>query len=261
MRRWWSLAWKEWMGLRWIVLIAALTIAAADGYIAYKATAWATNVMQESLAISLSFIPFAGLSLAALLAGYTAMRSEWQQRTSLRLLSYPLSGVSIVSAKVAVNTAALAALSILAGMGTWLVAYRSSGVMMIAFGPDSPFADMKTWEIWLSALSLSVMGLAWLACVISAGAFAFVISTLVPRIAGLIAAAVYAVMIYLMGMYGGLALYISSFLPNMPLIVYSRNMLGTERVIIPMIPTWPMLAAGTVLILVAGRILDREVDA
>lgn len=56
MRIWWSLAWKEWMGLRWIVLIAALTIAAADGYMAYKATAWATNVMQESLAISLSFI-------------------------------------------------------------------------------------------------------------------------------------------------------------------------------------------------------------
>lgn len=261
MGRWFSLARKEWMGLRWVVLVAALAIAMADGYIAYKAPAWAADIVQESLATSLSFVPFAGLFIASLLAGYLAMRSEWQQRTSLRLLSYPVSGVSVISAKVAVNAAVLTALTILAGLGTWLVAYRSPGLMMIITGPDSPLHDMKAWEIWMGAFSILVMGVAWLVCSISVGAFAFVVGTLVPRIAGLISAVVYALMGYLAAMYGSFALYLSSFLPNMPLIVYSRSMLGIERLTIPVIPIWPLAAAGAVLILVAGRLLDREVDA
>ncbi|OPZ61168.1 MAG: ABC-2 family transporter protein [Firmicutes bacterium ADurb.Bin506] len=261
MSRWFSLARKEWMGLRWTMLIAALAILAADGYIAYKAPAWASNVAEESLAIGLSFIPFAGLFIASLIAGYLAMRSEWQQHTSLRLLSYPVSGTGVVLAKVAVNAAALTVLAIIAGLGTWLVARRSPIMLMTLLGAEGPFAGMEAWEIWVNVLSMVVMGLSWLVCVIAAGAFAFVVGTLVPRIAGLVSALVYAVMVYLTGLYGSLALYLSSFLPNMPFIVYSHGALGAERFVIPVIPIWPLVVASVVMILVAGRLLDKEVDA
>ena len=73
------------MAIKWFTLVAAVAIAGADAYIAYRAPVWADSLMNEALAISVSCIPFPVLATVALLAGYMMMRSEWQHHTSLRL--------------------------------------------------------------------------------------------------------------------------------------------------------------------------------
>ena len=249
------------MAIKWFTLVAAVAIAGADAYIAYRAPVWADSLMNEALAISVSCIPFPVLATVALLAGYMMMRSEWQHHTSLRLLSYPVSGAGVVSAKVAAATAAIILLAAVAGVGSLAVASRSPGTMTLLHPPDSPLYHMKPWEIAVSAATALLTALSWLAMTIAAGAFSFAVGTLVPRIACLIAFAVYGLLAYLAALYSPLAMYVASFMPNPPVVLYARNAIGIERVVAPMIPLWPMVAAAAALILVTGKLLDREVDA
>ena len=117
---------------------------------------------------------------------------------------------------------------------------------------------MKPWEIAVSAATALLTALSWLAMTIAAGAFSFAVGTLVPRIAGLIAFAVYGLLAYLAALYSPLAMYVASFMPNPPVVLYARNAIGIERVVAPMIPLWPMVAAAAALILVTGKLLERS---
>ena len=97
-------------------------------------------------------------------------------------------------------------------------------------------------EIAVSAATALLTALSWLAMTIAAGAFSFAVGTLVPRIAGLIAFAVYGLLAYLAALYSPLAMYVASFMPNPPVVLRpqrhrDREGGGADDTL------WPMAAA------------------
>jgi len=123
-KRWWSLVKKEWRSSWTVVLLALIAVCGFDTWLAIKAPVWSVTI-SGGLAFGLSFIPFAGIGIATYIIGYLIMRYEWRDRTSLRLLSYPMSGAGIISAKLLVAVLALGLIAVVAAAGTWLVTQRS----------------------------------------------------------------------------------------------------------------------------------------
>ena len=97
------------------------------------------------------------------------------------------------------------------------------------------------------------------AFIVTIGIFSFVIGTIIPRISGFIAVIVYSLMWYLTFAFAPYVMYISSFVPNPHLIVYSARSYSGRA--IPILPFWPTLVGTFLLIWIAGEILESEVDA
>lgn len=262
MSRWWSMVRKEWLGLRWIMLLAAGAIAALDIFLAYKVSSRAMNMIGYNMAIGLSTIPFAGLFIASLVAGYLSMRNEWQHNTSVRLLSYPVSGASLISAKLATTVFSLTVLAVWAGLGTLLVATRTPNLVVDILRADWVFSTYKAWEIWAGVAVFIIVTIALLTFINAVGMFSFVVGTLVPRVSGLLSVVVYCLVTWVSGAFAPLAMYLASFVPNLKVIAYGHDVLeNVVRIALPALPLWPLVAGSVVLVLCAGRMLDREVDA
>ena len=81
MKRWWSMVGKEWRGTWTLLAVAIAAVVALDVWLGIKTATWSLGHMGEGIAVGLSSIPFAGVGIATVVAGYFAMRSEWQSRT------------------------------------------------------------------------------------------------------------------------------------------------------------------------------------
>lgn len=260
MRRWWSLVGKEWRNSWTVILLSLAATVAFDAWLAVKAPEWSAKI-DGGLPFGLSFIPFVGVGIAAAVVGYYTMRNEWRDRTSLRLLSYPVSGTEILWAKLVVAVLGLALIAIVAAAGTWFVAQRSSMPYSAMISTTGDILLLKPWERALDITWMVVCLILGASFIIAVGMFSFVIGTIVPRISGLIAVIVYGLTWYLTFAFAPHAMYLFSFVPNPGLIVYAGAGLMAPRHVIPLLPFWPTLAATVILILVAGKILESEVDA
>ncbi len=238
MRRWWSLVGKEWRNSWTVILLSLAATVAFDAWLAVKAPEWSAKI-DGGLPFGLSFIPFVGVGIAAAVVGYYTMRNEWRDRTSLRLLSYPVSGTEILWAKLV----------------------RSSMPYSAMISTTGDILRLKPWERALDITWMVVCLILGASFIIAVGMFSFVIGTIVPRISGLIAVIVYGLTWYLTFAFAPHAMYLFSFVPNPGLIVYAGAGLMAPRHVIPLLPFWPTLAATVILILVAGKILESEVDA
>ena len=261
MKRWWSMVGKEWRGTWTLLAVSIAATAAFDIWLGIKTTTWSLIHMGEGLAPGLSFIPFAGVGIATVVAGYFAMRGEWQSRTSMRTLSYPISGTQLLTAKLAVIVLNLVLVTIVAVAGTWFIVNRTPGLREMMMTDPTFMAWFRSREFLTSAIWLTISAILGIAFMIAVGMFSFVTGTLVPRVSGLIAVAVHVLVWYLCFAFGPHAMYIASFLPN-PVIVGFDNPLGlVRRLAVPLLPLWPTLAITAVLLIVAGKILESEVDA
>ncbi|HAI87831.1 MAG TPA: hypothetical protein DCL63_12660 [Firmicutes bacterium] len=261
MKRWWSMVGKEWRGTWTLLAVATAATVAFDIWLGIKTATWSLMHMGEGLAVGLSFIPFAGVGIATVVAGYFAMRGEWQSHTSMRTLSYPLSGTAVLTSKLAVILFNLVLVTLVAAAGVWFVASRTPGFRMMMTSDPTFMAWVRSREFLTSGIWVTISGILGIAFMVAVGMFSFVIGTLVPRISGLIAVAVHVLVWYLCFAFGPHAMYVASFLPN-PVIVGFDNALDlVRRIEVPLLPLWPTLAVTAVLLLVAGRILESEVDA
>ena len=261
MKRWWSMVGKEWRGTWTLLAVSISATAAFDIWLGIKTAKWSLLHMGEGLALGLSSIPFAGVGIATVVAGYFAMRGEWQSRTSMRTLSYPIGGTQLLTAKLAVILFNLVLVTIVASAGTWLVVNRTPGFREMMMTDPTFMAWLRSREFLTSGIWVTISAVLGIAFMIAVGMFSFVIGTLVPRVSGLIAVAAHVLMWYLCFAFGPHAMYIASFLPN-PVIVGFDNPLGlVRRLAVPLLPFWPTLAVTAVLLLVAGRVLESEVDA
>ena len=261
MKRWWSMVGKEWRGTWTLLAVSIAATAAFDIWLGIKTTTWSLIHMGEGLAPGLSSIPFAGVGIATVVAGYFAMRGEWQSRTSMRTLSYPISGTQLLTAKLAVIVLNLVLVTIVAVAGTWFIVNRTPGLREMMMTDPTFMAWFRSREFLTSAIWLTISAILGIAFMIAVGMFSFVTGTLVPRVSGLIAVAVHVLVWYLCFAFGPHAMYIASFLPN-PVIVGFDNPLGlVRRLAVPLLPLWPTLAITAVLLIVAGKILESEVDA
>lgn len=259
MKRWWSLVKKEWRSSWTVVLLALVAVSGFDAWLAFKAPVWSVGI-NGGLAIGLSFIvPFAGIAIATYVIGYLTMRNEWRDRTSLRLLSYPASGAAIISAKLLVAVFALALIAVVAAAGTWLVTQRSLVLPPDIVQATKDILQLKPWERTLDIMWLVACLILGAAFIIAVGVFSFVIGTIAPRVSGLIAVIVYGLVGYLTSAFAPHAMYVFSFVPNPGLIVYRT--VPRVREVIPLLPFWPALIGTIVLVWVAGKILESEVDA
>ncbi len=259
MKRWWSLVKKEWRSSWTVVLLALVAVSGFDAWLAFKAPVWSVGI-NGGLAIGLSVIlPFAGIGIATYIIGYLIMRYEWRDRTSLRLLSYPMSGAGIISAKLLVAVLALGLIAVVAAAGTWLVTQRSLLPPPAIASLTEDILQLKPWERALDIIWLVACLILAAAFITAVGIFSFVIGTIVPRISGLIAVIVYGLIGYLTPTFAPHAMYVFSFVPNPGLIVYRT--LPRVREVIPILPFWPALLGTIAFVWVAGKILESEVDA
>ncbi|MGI6609442.1 MAG: hypothetical protein ACOX4G_02885 [Limnochordia bacterium] len=246
MKRWWTMVGKEWRDTWTLLAVAIAAVIALDVWLGIKSPKWSSL---RDVGVVLSCIPFAGVGIATVVAGFSTMRAEWRSRTSMRTLSYPMSGTGLLTAKLAVILFNLVLVTLVAVAGVLYVTSRtpgSAGMMVIA----------PTGGIWITILAMS--GIAFM---IAVGMFSFVIGTLVPRVSGLIAVIVHVLVWYLCLAFGPHVMYIASFLPN-PVTAKSVNDLDPVRgIAVPLLPVWPALAATVALLIVAGKILESEVDA
>jgi len=260
-KRWWSMVGKEWRGTWTLLAVAIAAVIALDVWLGIKTATWSLGHMGEGIAVGLSSIPFAGVGIATVVAGYFAMRGEWQSRTSMRTLSYPISGTGLLTARLAVIAFNLVLVTIVAATGVWFVANRTPGFWMMMTGDPAFMTWVRSREFLTSAIWLTISAILGIAFMVAVGMFSFIVGTLVPRVSGLIAVAVHVLVWYLCFAFGPHAMYIASFLPN-PVIVGFDNPLGlVRRIAVPLLPFWPTLAITAVLLIVAGRILESEVDA
>jgi len=252
---------KEWRGTWTLLAVAIAAVVALDVWLGIKTTTWSLRHAGEGIAVALSSIPLAGVAIATVVSGYLAMRSEWQSHTATRTLSYPMSGTELLTAKLAVIVFNLALVTLVSVAGIWFVVGRTPGLReMVAHDPVFR-ALLRTREFWTSAVWATISALLGMSFMVAVGMFSFVIGTFVPRISGLIAVIVHVLVWYLCFAFGPHAMYIASFLPN-PVIVGFDNPLGlVRRLAVPLLPLWPTLAITAVLLIVAGKILESEVDA
>ena len=260
MKRWWSLVGKEWRGSWTVILLALAATIGLDTWLAIKAPVWSARINGE-LAFGLSFIPFVGIGIAALVVGYYTMRNEWRDRTSLQLLSYPVSGAGILWAKLLVAVLGLGLITVVATVGTWFVTQRSSIPYSTIMSATEDILRLKAWERTLDIIWMVVCSILGTAFIVAVGLFSFTIGTIVPRISGLIAVIVYGLTWYLTFAFAPHAMYAFSFVPNPGLIVYTGLGPMAARKVIPLLPFWPTIMGTVILILIAGKILELEVDA
>lgn len=122
-------------------------------------------------------------------------------------------------------------------------------------------AWFRSREFLTSGIWVTISAILGIAFMIAVGMFSFVIGTLVPRVSGLIAVAVHVLVWYLCFAFGPHAMYIASFLPNPVIVGFDRPLGLVRRIAVPLLPFWPTLAITAVLLIVAGKILESEVDA
>jgi hypothetical protein len=257
-KRWWSLVKKEWRSSWTVVLLALVAVSGFDTWLAIKAPVWSVTI-NGGLAFGLSFIPFAGIGIATYIIGYLIMRYEWRDRTSLRLLSYPMSGAGIISAKLLVAVLALGLIAVVAAAGTWLVTQRSLIPPPAIASLTEDILQLKPWERALDIIWLVACLILAAAFITAVGIFSFVTGTIVPRASGLIAVIVYGLVGYLTSAFAPYVMYVFSFVPNPGLIVYRT--VPRVREVIPILPFWPALLGTIAFVWVAGKILESEVDA
>ena len=261
MKRWWSMVGKEWRGTWTLLAVAIAAVVALDVWLGIKTTTWSLRHAGEGIAVALSSIPLAGVAIATVVSGYLAMRSEWQSHTATRTLSYPMSGTELLTAKLAVIVFNLALVTLVSVAGIWFVVGRTPGLReMVAHDPVFR-ALLRTREFWTSAVWATISALLGMSFMVAVGMFSFVIGTFVPRISGLIAVIVHVLMWYLCFAFGPHAWYIASFLPNPKIVAFDSSRSVAGQIAAPLLPLWPTLAITAVLLLVAGRILESEVDA
>ncbi len=261
MKRWWSMVGKEWRGTWTLLAVAIAAVVALDVWLGIKTTTWSLRHAGEGIAVALSSIPLAGVAIATVVSGYLAMRSEWQSHTATRTLSYPMSGTELLTAKLAVIVFNLALVTLVSVAGIWFVVGRTPGLReMVAHDPVFR-ALLRTREFWTSAVWATISALLGMSFMVAVGMFSFVIGTFVPRISGLIAVIVHVLMWYLCFAFGPHAWYIASFLPNPKIVAFDSSRSVAGQIAVPLLPLWPTLAITAVLLLVAGRILESEVDA
>lgn len=252
---------KEWRGTWTLLAVAIAAVVALDVWLGIKATTWSLRHVDEGIAVALSFIPLAGVGIATVVSGYLAMRGEWQSHTSMRTLSYPMNGAELLTAKLAVVVFNLALITLVAVAGIWFVIGRTPGLgKMVAYDPVFR-AWIKTREFWTSAAWATICAILGMSFMVAVGMFSFVIGTFVPRISGLIAVIVHVLVWYLCFAFGPHAWYIASFLPNPKIVAFDSSRSVAGQIAVPLLPLWPTLAITAVLLLVAGRILESEVDA
>ena len=261
MKRWWSMVGKEWRGTWTLLAVAIAAVVALDVWLGIKTTTWSLRHAGEGIAVALSSIPLAGVAIATVVSGYLAMRSEWQSHTATRTLSYPMSGTELLTAKLAVIVFNLALVTLVSVAGIWFVVGRTPGLReMVAHDPVFR-ALLRTREFWTSAVWATISALLGMSFMVAVGMFSFVIGTFVPRISGLIAVIVHVLMWYLCFAFGPHAWYIASFLPNPKIVAFDSSRSVAGQIAVPLLPLWPTLAITAVLLLVAGKILESEVDA
>jgi len=260
-KRWRSMVGKEWRGTWTLLAVAIAATAAFDIWLGIKTATWSLMHMGEGLALGLSSIPFAGVGIATVVAGYFAMRGEWQSRTSMRTLSYPMSGAELLTSKLTVIVFNLVLVTIIASAGTWFVVSRTPGVRDMMMTDPTFMAWFRSRECLTSAIWLTISAILGIVFMVAVGMFSFVIGTLVPRVSGLIAVAVHVLVWYLYFAFGPHAMYIASFLPNPVIVGFDRPLGLVRRIAVPLLPFWPTLAITAVLLIVAGKILESEVDA
>jgi hypothetical protein len=252
---------KEWRGTWTLLAVAIAAVVALDVWLGIKTTTWSLRHAGEGIAVALSSIPLAGVAIATVVSGYLAMRSEWQSHTATRTLSYPMSGTELLTAKLAVIVFNLALVTLVSVAGIWFVVGRTPGLReMVAHDPVFR-ALLRTREFWTSAVWATISALLGMSFMVAVGMFSFVIGTFVPRISGLIAVIVHVLMWYLCFAFGPHAWYIASFLPNPKIVAFDSSRSVAGQIAVPLLPLWPTLAITAVLLLVAGRILESEVDA
>jgi hypothetical protein len=172
-----------------------------------------------------------------------------------------MSGTELLTAKLAVIVFNLALVTLVSVAGIWFVVGRTPGLReMVAHDPVFR-ALLRTREFWTSAVWATISALLGMSFMVAVGMFSFVIGTFVPRISGLIAVIVHVLMWYLCFAFGPHAWYIASFLPNPKIVAFDSSRSVAGQIAVPLLPLWPTLAITAVLLLVAGRILESEVDA
>lgn len=261
MKRWWSMVGKEWRGTWTLLAVAIAAVVALDVWLGIKATTWSLRHVDEGIAVALSFIPLAGVGIATVVSGYVAMRGEWQSHTSMRTLSYPMSGAELLTAKLAVIVFNLALVTLVSVAGVWFVINRTPGLGEMVRNDLVFRAWIKTREFWTSAAWATISAILGMSFMVAVGMFSFVIGTFVPRISGLIAVIVHVLVWYLCFAFGPHAMYIASFLPNPNIVAFDSSRPVVGQVAVPLLPLWPTLAIAAILLLVAGKILESEVDA
>ncbi|MCR4426547.1 MAG: ABC transporter permease [Firmicutes bacterium] len=265
MTRWLALIRKEIQASWGPTAVAAALIVALDTWLIARTTAW--RIRYPGLSFGLAMVPLAVLMVWTIWAGYLAVRSEWHGRTSMRLMSFPVSGRTVLGSKIVVLMAQFTILAGIAVVGLLLVAAREPGIQFGTVGSMITTA-FKPWELAVTVASMTLVLLAGVAYVLSMGIFSFVIGTTVARLSGLIAVVVFGLLGYISNALGPLAMYVFSFIPNPSIIIHSFTFGpgGAEaatyvRHVIPALPFWPLVLGSVILLLIAGRLLETEVDA
>jgi len=166
-------------------------------YVARDQSACMVRDNQRRACLWVVIHPFAGIGIATYIIGYLIMRYEWRDRTSLRLLSYPMSGAGIISAKLLVAVLALGLIAVVAAAGTWLVTQRSLIPPPAIASLTEDILQLKPWERALDIIWLVACLILAAAFITAVGIFSFVTGTIVPRASGLIAVIVYGLVGYL----------------------------------------------------------------
>ncbi len=85
------------------------------------------------LIFGLSFIPLGLLPVYLILKGYISFRSEWKDETIYAVLSLPVPGWYFSLSKLAAAMSIFTVLSLLSGLGVYIVSYRYIWSLMMTF--------------------------------------------------------------------------------------------------------------------------------
>lgn len=251
----WQLFRKEIRSSKLILLLSIAAIVAWDIFLASRLGRW-----PEELVAVLAWMPMGLLQFYALFSGITSFSQEWRGNHMHLMLSLPVRGWQIFSAKVLSTMCEIVLITIVTMAGASLLGF---GPINLAFreGAGIPSTVPASLIYWLVVLAVTLLWLSLIAVTVM-GQFSYISSRMFDRFGGFVTAWVLLLSFWGLARFMSFATPALKWLPDIPVGVWnyinSRIMLTTLW-----LDSAPLAAAALWVVILFGIgswLLERHVE-
>ncbi|MCR4401467.1 MAG: hypothetical protein NUW12_01605 [Firmicutes bacterium] len=251
----WQLLSKEVRSSKLAMLLSVSVIVAWDIFLATRLAKW-----QEALVAGFAWMPLGIMYLYALFSGTASFSQEWHGNHMHLMLSLPVRGWQIFSAKALSTLCEAVVITIVTMGGASLLGFGPT-VALFRSGGGVPSAVPASLVYRLVALGIVLLWLSVIAVVIMAQ-FSYVAGRMFQRFGGLVM--VWTLLLSFWGLLRFMSIVTPAFrwLPDLPFQVWN-NVNGFVRLVTVHLDSAPLAAAALwilILFWVGSWLLERHVE-
>lgn len=251
----WQLFSKEIRSSKLILLLSIAAIIAWDIFLASRLGRWS-----EELVAVLAWMPMGLLQFYALFSGITSFSQEWRGNHMHLMLSLPVRGWQIFSAKVLSTMCEIVLITIvtmagasLLGFGPINLAFRESGGLPSAVPGSLVYrlAILAVILLWLSMTAITVMG-----------QFSYISSRMFERFGGLVTVWVLLLSFWGLARFMTIVTPMLRWLPDIPFRIWN-SVDGRIMTATAWLDSAPLVAAAlwvAILFAIGSWLLERHVE-